>query len=372
MKIALLGSTGSIGKTTLRVADHLGYEVVALAAHSNDTLLGEQITRFKPKIVALYDSAAAARVRNRFPSLQVLEGEEGMEEIASFEEASYVIMAIVGMAALRPTLAAILAGKTIGLANKEVLVSAGELVTTLAKEKNVPLIPIDSEHSAIFQCLQKMEKSAVRRIILTASGGPFRNYSEKQLASITKKEALSHPTWNMGPKVTIDSSTLMNKGLEMIEAYWLFKHLPEVVVHPQSLVHSFVEAIDGSIFAQISEPDMSFPIQYALTYPKRAPGLFPPFDFTKNSRFEFYSPDVEKFPALTFAKEALKLGKSLPCYLNAANEILVAKFLQEKIGWLEIGRKLEYLLESHQPIEVKTLENVLAVDAMAREEAERV
>jgi 1-deoxy-D-xylulose-5-phosphate reductoisomerase len=283
-----------------------------------------------------------------------------------------VVMAIVGMRALKPTIQAIQAGKTIGLASKEVLVSAGEYISNLAKNSQAALLPIDSEHSAIFQCLEGRDISQIRRVILTASGGPFRKHTQEQLREVTLEEALAHPTWNMGPKVTVDCSTLINKGLEMIEARWFFGLPPEkieVVIHPQSLVHSFVEFIDGSLLAQINEPNMIYPIQYALTYPKRAIGMFSPFDFLKNTQFTFFPPDLEKFSALRLAQEAMKIGKSSPAYLNAANEVLVARFLKREIGWGAISSLLEKLMGKHQVVPIASLEAILSVDREAREEA---
>lgn len=368
--ISILGSTGSIGTTTLAVAKHLGIEVVAIGAHSNIDLLQKQIIEHRPKVVAVYDTKQAAKLRKRCPAVEILEGEEGMCACATHLLADVVIMGIVGIAALPPTLAAIEVGKKIGLANKEVLVSAGEFITSRAKACGASIIPVDSEHSAIFQCLEKMRSDEVGRIILTASGGPFRNYSKEQLTQVTLKQALNHPTWTMGPKVTVDSSTLVNKGLEMIEAYWLFGHIPHVVIHPQSIIHSMVEAIDGTLFAQMHPHDMSYPIQYAITHPKRAASRFTPFDFTKYPKLEFMVPDSQKFPTLELAKQCLVVGKSLACYLNAANEILVTRFLEGKISWLEITTKLEKLLEQHNPYEVENLEAVMAVDAMGRMEAQ--
>ena len=295
-KIAILGSTGSIGKSTLRVAQHLSesVRVTALAAHSNSTLLAEQIAIFHPEIACIYRQEKVAELRSRFPQVRIVCGDEGLEEIVSHVSVDYVVMAIVGMRALKPTISAIKAGKPIGLASKEVLVSAGEYISTLAKEKKVPLLPIDSEHSALFQCLESKNLSEIRRVVLTASGGPFRRHAKEQLSAVTVEEALAHPTWDMGPKVTIDCSTLINKGLEMIEARWFFNLAPEkieVVIHPQSLIHSFVEFVDGSLLAQINEPNMIYPIQYALTYPERKPGIFPTFDFLKNNQFTFFPPE---------------------------------------------------------------------------------
>lgn len=373
-KIALLGSTGSIGVSTLKIVDAnpQAFCVSALAAHSNISLLAQQIRRFHPQIVCVYEEKGAKKLKNEFPNLRIVSGEEGLEEIVSLDCVDFVVMAIVGMQALKPTIHAINAGKPIGLASKEVLVSAGEFVQHLAGQNKVPLIPIDSEHSALFQCLQGKNVREVRRVILTASGGPFRNYSLKQLEKVSVEEALAHPTWHMGKKVTIDSSTLVNKGLEMIEARWLFDLPPEkidVVIHPQSLIHSFVEFIDGSMLAQMNEPDMVFPIQYALTYPDRIQGLYPPFDFTKNSRLEFDSPDYTRFPALKLAWRAIELGTSFPCYFNAANEVLVDRFLKHEIRWSEIALCLDRLLEKHTSTPLDSLQTIFSVDREARSEA---
>ncbi len=375
-RIAVLGSTGSIGQNTLRVASHLSddIQVTALAAHSNITLLTEQIRTFHPEIVAVYCEEKARELRQVFPSLPIVSGDEGLEAVATYGAVDLVVVAIVGMLAFRPTLRAIESGKTIGLANKEVLIAGGELITKLARLHNVSLIPIDSEHSAIFQCLQGEKLDDVRRVILTASGGPFRSHTLEQLARVTLEEALAHPTWKMGPKVTVDSSTLMNKGLEMIEVRWLFDLPPEkieVVIHPQSIIHSMIECIDGSVLAQLSEPNMMYPIQYALTYPKRKKGMFPPFDFVKNNCLEFCPPDLGKFPALTLATQALKMGKSFPCYLNATNEVLVNRFLKREITWPEITSKLNGLLDGYQEVPIESMEAILSVDKEARDEAKR-
>ncbi len=364
-RIALLGSTGSIGKSSLEVIRHLGFEVVALGCQKNIDLLEEQIKEFRPKKIAVYDEEAARELRSR--GYDVLAGEEGMCEIA--QEGDFVLMAIVGLAALAPTLAALNAKKAIGLANKEVLVAAGELVMSRVQS---PLIPIDSEHSALFQCLEKM--SGVRRLVLTASGGPFREHSLDDLEQVTLIQALKHPTWSMGAKITIDCSTLMNKGFEVIEASWLFNmpvEMIDVVVHPQSIIHSFVEGIDGVVFAQLHEPSMKIPIQYALTYPERYPGTVPPFDFFKHGRLDFYPPDMEKFRCLRLAFEAAKQGESFCCFLNAANEVLVDRFLRREISWVEIGRKLESLMGKHSSTKIDDIESVIAVDQIAREEAKR-
>ncbi len=378
-KIAIFGSTGSIGQSTAQVVQHLSdeFEVVALAASSNIERLAEQIILFRPKIVAVADPRKAAELRamSHLPPVEILEGDDGIEEMALTQEIDFVVMAIVGMKALRPTLAAIRAGKSIGLASKEVLATAGELVRSFAKEKNVTILPIDSEHSAIFQCLQKEKRENISKVILTASGGPFRKHSLEELKNVTVKDALNHPTWNMGAKVTVDSSTLMNKGLEMIEAAYLFDLSPqmiEVVIHPQSIVHSFVQCVDGSMLAQLSPPNMIYPIQYALTYPDRRTVPLPPFDITKSPSLEFYPPDFQKFPALTLAYQALENGLSYPCYLNAANEILVERFLQDDISWKDILIKLDQLLQKHCPEKIHSLGLLLEVDREARAEAMQI
>lgn len=373
-RIALLGSTGSIGTSTLRIVKNFpeSFSVSTLAAHSNIDILAEQIETFKPELVALFDAKKAAELQERFPHQKIVSGEEGLIEAATHSSVDFVVMAIVGTAALMPTVSALEAGKPVGLASKEVMVAAGELVSTIAREKGVSILPIDSEHSALFQCLEGRKLCDVRRLILTASGGPFRAHTHDQLAKISVDEALNHPTWSMGPKVTIDSSTLINKGLEKIEARWLFDIPPEkieVVIHPQSIVHSFVEFIDGSMLAQMSEPDMIYPIQYALTYPERKKGMFPSFDFVKNGKLEFFSPDHQKFPALSLIHESLRMGGSAPCYLNGANEVLVARFLKREISWLGIVDKLEKLLGRHRVVQPGSIEAVLTVDAEARNEA---
>lgn len=374
-KISILGSTGSIGSSTLKAALHLGPEeikVSALAAHSNIDSLEKQINVHNPELVAVYDKQKALELQKRLPHIEVLGGMEGIEAVAAYSGSDMVISAISGTLGLLPTYRAIEHGKTVGLANKEALVSGGALLTRLAKEKNVAIIPLDSEHNAIFQCLKQEKLSQVCRLILTASGGPFRLYSMDDLKQVTVEKALKHPTWNMGPKNTIDSSTLMNKGLEIIEAHWLF-NIPveqiEVVVHPQSIIHSMVEFVDNSILAQLSQPSMIIPIQYALTYPERKSGLFPKFDFTQYSKLEFCSPDFEKFLCLALAYKALKAGDSYPGYMNAANEALVKQFIERKISWLEIGTKLERLMDQHQPMTLKSIDDVLALDIIAREEA---
>ena len=373
-RVAILGSTGSIGTQALRVLKHLGepYRVVALAARSQEDLLTAQIEEFSPNLVAVYDHQKASRLQQKFPKKQIVAGMEGLETVASYSDADIIVMAITGSIALKPTIAALRAKKRIALANKEVLVCGGELIAALQKQGGCEIIPVDSEHSALFQCLQAGKLSEVRRLILTASGGPFRNYSSEQLANVTAVQALAHPTWMMGPKVTIDCSTLMNKGLEVIEARWLFD-LPvpkiDVVLHPQSIIHSMVEYVDGSMMAQMSKPTMELPIQYAITYPNRRQGALPPFDFIQNSELQFLRPDLERFKCLQLAFDAARLEQSYPCYLNAANEVLVHRFLAKEIPWKEIAGKLEKLLSRHQGEKVESLDNILAVDAVARREA---
>lgn len=373
-QIAILGSTGSIGRNALNVVRHLKsqFHVVALAARENIDLLEQQAREFCPLIIGVFDPKKAHELQKRLPGQNIVAGIEGLKAVAACQEAQMVISAIAGTLGLEPTVEAILAGKDVGLANKEALVSGGALVMRLVKEKRVQLIPIDSEHSAIFQCLKGEKKSTVQRIVLTSSGGPFRTWTNEQLEKITVEQALNHPTWKMGPKVTIDSSTLMNKGLEVIEAHWLFNmevDKIEVIIHPQSIIHSLVEFNDYSMLAQMGVPNMIVPIQYAMTYPDRSPGLLEPFDFMKHAKLEFFKPDLTKFRCLALAYEAIRRGGSLPCYMNAANEVLVEQFLAGKMSWNEIGVQLEHLMSQHEVQSVNTLEEVLAVDAQAREEA---
>ena len=371
-RLAILGSTGSIGRQALEVARHLKQEVVSLAAYGSIDLLFEQIKEFHPKIVAVFDKEKALELKKKVSNVSVVAGIEGLQEAAGYDDADLVVSAITGAIGIAPTLTAIEKGKTIALANKEVLVAAGDLVMKKAQEKGVHILPVDSEHSALFQCLEHKKQEEVRRLILTASGGPFWNLSLEDLEKVTLERALKHPNWKMGPKITIDSSTLMNKGLEVIEAFYLFQRPIEeieVIVHPQSIIHSMVEMRDGSLFAQMSEPSMIFPIQYAITWPDRAPGFLPPFPFAKYPKLEFFPMEKGRFICLDLAYEALRLGGSFPCYLNAANEVLVACFLEGKISWLEIGRKLEKLLSCHKRESLSTLEVVFAIDAAARREA---
>ncbi len=376
-RIAILGSTGSVGRNTLRVARHLKGEirVAALAARSNIDLLMEQAEEFRPALVAIWDPVKAAEFKLRFPAIEVMSGAEGIAAAAAHSEVDLTVFAMSGNAALASVALAIEAGKSIALANKEVLVCAGEWIMGLAKRRKTTVLPIDSEHSAIFQCLQGNDSKTVRRLILTASGGPFRDASLETLQSANVESALAHPNWKMGKKISIDSSTLMNKGLEMIEAKWLFD-IPasriQTIVHPQSIVHSMVEYCDGSILAQMGEPDMAMPIQYALTYPRRLEGMFEPFDFLRNSQLTFREPDRKKFPCLKLAEESLKLGRSFPCALNAANDVFVEQFLQGRCRWGEIAEKLEKLMSSHAASDLLSLEAVLAVDFETRRKAEEL
>lgn len=373
--LAILGSTGSIGKNCLAIARHLGNEavrVIALAARHNIDLLEEQVREFRPEIVAVYDRDKARELQKRIPNTPVLGGMDGLNAVAIHEKANLTIAAISGAIGLEPTIAAIKAKKNIGFASKEVLVSAGELVMSLVGSQGISFVPIDSELTAIFQCLKGEPTKAVQRLLITASGGPFRNYTQAQLKDVTVDHALKHPNYRMGPKVTIDSSTLMNKGLEMIEAHWLFQ-VPlekiEVVVHPQQIIHSMVEFVDGSILAQMGDPDMLIPIQYAISYPERLPSSLKPFDFAKNHTLQFMIPDTDKFRCLRLAYDAIRTGGSLPCYMNAANEVLVHRFLNKEIPWSEIAFKLETLMSRHPVSPITSLQDVLDIDALARQDA---
>lgn len=373
-RIAILGSTGSIGVNTLNVARHLGDQisVEALAAHSNIELLEQQAREFRPSLIAVYDPVKAQLLRQKLPSFEILSGMAGLKAVAAQSNAKFVVSAIAGTLGLEPTLAAIDAGNHIGLANKEALVSGGSLVMQRAKANNIHILPIDSEHSAIFQCLENENTKSVHRLVLTASGGPFRSFTKEQLSQVTLEQALGHPTWKMGPKVTIDSSTLMNKGLEVIEAYWLFGislHKIEVIVHPQSIIHSMVEFVDGSLLAQLSTPSMIVPIQYALTYPERQQGSHPYYDFRKHGILEFFPPEPEKFRCLQLAYDAISVGGSMSCYMNAANEVLVQGVLEKRLPWSAIATKLESLMQAHEVRDVDTIEDILEIDKQARNEA---
>jgi 1-deoxy-D-xylulose-5-phosphate reductoisomerase len=377
--ISILGSTGSIGQSTLAVVEKFParYRIIALAAGNNIELLEKQTRRFKPEIVAVVAEQSAEILKRRCADLMVriVSGIEGMILVATAGEADIVVSAIVGTAGLVPTLAAIRAGKDIALANKEALVTAGELVMAETRANGVNLFPVDSEHSAIFQCLQAGANKDIRRLILTASGGPFRGFSSTDLATVTLAQALNHPNWSMGKKITIDSATLMNKGLEVIEARWLFDIAPEqinVLVHPQSIVHSMVEYQDGAVVAQLGMPDMKGPIAYALSYPERLPDVSPALDLATVGTLTFEEPDWSRFPCLEYAYAALKSGGTMPAVLSAANEVGVKHFLEEKIGYNDIARVIKATMDAHTPSRVKSIADALKADHWARQEAEKV
>ena len=376
-RVVLLGSTGSIGDSTLRVARELPeeIEIVALAASGNVAKLAAQARENGVRHVAIYDATKEAELRALLPdNVQIHPGAEGLLELATLAEADIVLVAIVGTAGLYPALAAIEAGKDLAIASKEILVMAGEIITAAAAERGVKLLPVDSEHNAIFQCLDGHRGGAeeVSRLILTASGGPFRTLPAEHIAQVTLAEALKHPTWEMGPKITIDSATLFNKGLEMIEARWLFgigMERIDVVVHPQSIVHSMVEFTDGSVLAQLSRADMGFPIQYALTWPRRVRGGLRPLDFPALARLEFEAPRTADFPALDLARRAGLTGGTLPAVYNAANEIAVDAFRAGRISFPGIWKCVAAAMDAHVVAPSCTLESVVAADLWARETA---
>ena len=376
--ISLLGSTGSIGKQTLEVAaanpDKMKIRV--LAAHTSDTILEEQIRAVEPDFAVLTDKEAAARLKARYTGkTEILAGEEGLLAAATYSEVDTVLASMVGYAGLRPTMAAINCGKNIALANKETLVAAGSLVMEAVAENNVSLTPVDSEHSAIFQALQGGKEDEVKRLLITASGGPFRGKKRSELESVTLAQCLNHPNWSMGKKITVDSSTLANKGLEVIEAHWLF-NMPyekiDVVVHPQSIIHSLVEFCDGSVIAQLGEPDMRLPIQYALSYPCRYHKAFDQLDLIKAGTLTFEAPDMEAFPSLRIAIDCGKAGGTLPCVFNAANEEAVYAFLDNKIKYLDIPYITEKVASLHQNIAVPCIEDIERADAEARAAAQSI
>ncbi len=373
--VVLLGSTGSIGTSTLKVAEDLPEHIrlVGLAAGNNDELLLEQTRRHQPAAISIQDPAKVAALRQALgPSVRVVSGQEGLLELATLPAADIVLIAIVGTAGLQPALAAIRAGKDIAVASKEILVMAGELVMAEAARKGVRVLAVDSEHSAIFQCLDGKPASSVRRLVLTASGGPFRHLPRERFAGITVEQALKHPSWNMGRKITIDSATLFNKGLEMIEARWLFGigiERVEVVVHPQSVVHSLVEFVDGSILAQLSTPDMCLPIQYALTYPDRIASHRVATDLARIGSLTFEAPDPDRFPALRLARLAAEIGGTLPAVMNAANEVAVEAFVGRRIGFTAITDTVQRVMAAHQVVPHPNLDQILAADAWARAQA---
>lgn len=376
--ISILGSTGSIGCNTLKVIEHLDeFRVVALGAGRNMEKFAEQIARFKPELVSCEDEASAEillghlhKSNAKLPRMEL--GEKGLIDVATHPEAGTVVSATVGAVGFVPTLHAIEAGKRIALANKETLVMAGELMTKAAERSGAEILPVDSEHNAIHQCLRGENRKEVKRLILTASGGPFRTKTKDEIENATREEALNHPNWKMGDKITIDSATLMNKGLEVIEAKWLFGFEADqisVVVHPQSIVHSMVEMIDSSVIAQLGVTDMRHAIQYALTYPSRKENCTEPLDFKKMSQLTFEEPDLERFPCLNLAYKALRIGGTMPAALNAANEVAVQSFLDGKIAISEISKINAAVMNEHETVPAATLESILAADAWARTRA---
>ena len=376
-RVAILGSTGSIGRSALAVVDAhpTRLKVVSLAAGHNASLLAEQVSRYRPEAVAMATGEGIDRLRSAcgasVPTIAGV-GAAGLSAVAAHPSADIVICASAGTAGLEAVLAAIEAGKTIALANKEVLVMAGALVTAAARRRGVSILPVDSEHNAIHQCLHERRRSEVRRIILTASGGPFRDYSPEALARVGPDAALQHPTWRMGQKITIDSATLMNKGLEVIEAHWLFgvsADQIDVVIHPQSIVHSLVELIDGSVIAQLGVADMRLPIQYACSYPERWDGSLPPLDLVRAGRLDFSDPPLDRFPCLGLAYRALRVGGTLPVVLNAANEVAVGAFLDRKLGFMMVPRVIQRTMDAHTAEPVSTLQLVRRADHWAREYA---
>ncbi len=373
-KVSILGSTGSIGVNTLNVIRELKdeFKVTGLTTNKNIDLLEKQILEFQPEIAVVGDEDKAELLRKRLPSgihCNVLSGEKGLLEAASKGDYDILVAALVGFAGLKPTIEGLKRKKRIALANKETLVVAGEIINNLARKRNSEIIPVDSEHSAIFQALVGESKESIFKIILTASGGPFRSATLEELENATVEQALNHPNWKMGNKVTIDSATMMNKGLEIIEAYWLFGLPPErieVVVHPQSIVHSLVEFVDGSIKAQLSLPDMKLPIQYALTYPKRLRNNFVETNLPEIQNLTFYEPDYKKFRTIKLAYQALEAGGTAPCILNAANEIAVEKFLTNEIKFLEIPKIISEALERIPYERVKDIETIYECDRKTR------
>ena len=376
-RVVVLGATGSIGDSALKVARDIPerMEIVGLAANSNAEKLAAAANEVRPESVCLVDKTKIDILRKTLDyEPRILVGKEGLREIACLTNADMVLVAIVGTAGLRPALAAIEAGKDLAVASKEILVMAGEIVMRQARENGVHVLPVDSEHNAIFQCLDG-RASEVRRVILTASGGPFRETPASEFVGLTPEEALKHPTWNMGPKITIDSATLFNKGLEMIEAHWLFgleMKRVEVVIHPQSIVHSMVEFADGSALAQLSYSDMCFPIQYAVTWPDRVPNTLPPLDFSKLSKLEFFPPRYDDFPALNLARRAGETGGTLPAVMNAANEVAVAAFLDRHLRFPQIWQVVEQVMNRHTPVAHPDLDAILQADQWARAEAAKM
>lgn len=378
-RLAIVGSTGSVGRNTLRVVEHLSdrFSIFALAANSSVQELAEQTVAFHPAVVAITNGARVDEFRNRCRDLrisvpEVVTGDAGLRQITSATEVDIVVSAAVGAAGLWPTYSAVAAGKTVALANKEAMVIAGELLRKTAGKTGARVIPVDSEHSAVDQCLRSGQRGEVRRLILTASGGPFRETPVEHFGKITPEEALKHPTWQMGKRITVDSATLMNKGLEVIEARWLFDIFQEkidIMVHPQSVVHSMVEFVDGSVVAQLGTADMRQPIQYALTYPDRLPSPVAPLDWTTVPRLDFTLPDRNKFPCIGLAYRAIQMGGTAPAVLNAADEVAVGAFLDRKIPFSDIPKVICATLEAHQVRPADRVESILEADLWAREHA---
>lgn len=373
-KIAVLGSTGSIGTQALDVISRHAdrFEAYVLVANNSVELLIKQAREMMPEVVVISNKDKYKQLKDALADLpiKVWCGVEAIEEVVRDENIDLVLTAMVGISGLKPTVSAIKAGKAIALANKETLVVAGELIATLALKHRVPILPVDSEHSAIFQCLNGERNNRIDKILLTASGGPFRNFSAEQLTKVTKKEALNHPNWDMGMKVTIDSSTLMNKGFEMIEAKWLFDVKPsqiEVLIHPQSIIHSMVQFDDNTIMAQLGQPDMRAPIQYAFSYPERLKLEMEPVDFIKLTQLTFEAPDRDRFPNLNFAYEAIEKGGNMPCILNAANEVAVSLFLEDKIGFYEMSSLIEKAMDRSAFMREPTLSDYIQCDKETRE-----
>ena len=376
-KLSILGSTGSIGKSTLEVlSKHPDkFRVIALAARNSIEDLELQIKEFKPEVVAVADEAAARQLKKKGLPVEILTGEQGIVDVATLDSIDTVVSAVVGSPGLVPTYEAIKAGKDIALATKEALVMAGKIIMAEAAAKGVSIIPVDSEHSAVFQCLDGRDMNEVDKIILTASGGSFRDKSVSELASVTLAEALNHPNWDMGRKITIDSATLMNKGLEVIEAFWLF-NVPlekiDVFIHPQSIIHSMVSFIDGSVIAQMSVPDMKGPISYALSYPERFGDILPPLDLAKIGELTFHEPDLKKYPAIKLTYDALEAGGTMPCVLNAANETAVDAFLNESISYTDITSVVAETMDRHTIVAGDTIEEIVGVSDWAKQQAEDI
>lgn len=369
--ISVLGCTGSIGRQTIAVAEHIGMKVTALTANRRIDMLEEQARRLHPSFVAVYDKAAARRFRIAIADtdIKVGSGIEGLIEAATMAETDCVVTAVSGSVGLKPTLAAIDARKRIALANKETLVCAGDIVMSRAAERGAEIVPVDSEHSAVFQCLMGRDRSELSKILLTGSGGPFRGKSREELEDVTPEQAVKHPNWSMGAKISVDSATMMNKGLEFIEAMHLFSVAPDdiqVVIHPQSVIHSMVELVDGTVIAQLGVQDMGLPIQLALTYPQRCPSMFSRLDFTKLKDLSFEAPDFKKTPCLKLAMDCARIGGTAPCVMSAANEVAVGMFLRHQLGYNRIYDAAASAVEKVGVVKEPDLDSILAADAAAR------